>query len=411
MPTRNFYEISEYQTLKEIQLSSASVWILENEYNQIVKVRPSRKYGYWDLTSNSYIGRIELPDAAIQIKPKVPVPRILDWIALAYDLKSLNVNSINSGYESDVGNQEWLVKFFIIECQTILTKGLKKGYIGQQEPLQSVRGQLQTTATLTRWLKNDFRFDCHYDELTTWVKENQIIYAGLLMMNQLNYFDPFILKELKKLLNFFGNDNIKGHFQLNNVHTLLEELNQLPINRLNQHYQTSFQLLSLYVKGLSFSNSLGENKLSSFLLDMNELFELYISKRLELTLQSYKIRVYRQKHDWLAECGKIKIIYDMILKDQYNNEIIIDTKYKQKIDDKAINSHIFQMVSYMTARNAKAAILLYAAGPEREDKIKQINKTVYQWSLKLDNDAVDFEMELDTIVESVLSLFHRMEIN
>jgi 5-methylcytosine-specific restriction enzyme subunit McrC len=411
MPTRDFYEFSEYQTLKEIQLSSESVWIIENEYNQIVKVRPSRNYGYWDLTSNSYIGRIELPEATIQINPKVPIPRIWDWISLAFDLKSLNLNSINTGYESNDGNQEWLVKFYILECQTILIKGLKKGYMGQQEPLQSVRGQLQTTATLTRWLKNDFRFDCHYDELTTWVKENQIIYAGLFMMNKLNYFDPFISKDLKKLLNFFGNDNIKGHFQLNNVHTLLKELNQLPINRLNQHYQTCFQLLRLYAKGLSFSNSLGENGVNSFILDMNELFELYISKRLELALQAYHIQVYRQKHDWLASGGKIRIIYDMILKDQYNNEIIIDTKYKQKVEDKAINGHIFQMVSYMTARNAKAAILLYAAGPEREDKIKHLNKTVYQWSLKLDNDAVDFEMELDVIVGSVLSLFYQMEMN
>ncbi|MNJ74421.1 hypothetical protein D3C77_713510 [compost metagenome] len=67
------------------------------------------------------------------------------------------------------------------------------------------------------------------------------------------------------------------------------------------------------------------------------------------------------------------------------------------------------MLAYLTARKSDTAILLYASGPEREDRIKNTGFSVLQWSLKLEStgDYLEEENRLLNIINRVRGMFNK----
>jgi 5-methylcytosine-specific restriction enzyme subunit McrC len=409
------YKLKEYETLRNISLSSSSVSILQSKFNKVVSINVTGE-SKWNITARSFVGRIELPDAMIEIHPKVPIPMILEWLTVAYDLRSLEWSQENTSYSSILGDVEWIVKCFILECRMIYSIGLRKGYVPIHEITGSVKGQWKPNTTFALWLKNDYRFDCQYDEFTTWMIENQCIYEGLLDMKKGTYHDGTIRQDMISLSNIFGAEaHTKSSLShRNSTEEKVDRLNQIPMTRLNIHYKKAFNWLNLYWKGTTLSFEQGNLYAKCFVLDMNELFELYLGKRLESALHKENVEVIFQKHDRLAEGGKIKIIPDIILRNHVGKEIVVDTKYKLRKDERSVNDNVFQILAYMTAMKAESGILLYAIGPERKDKIRHTEKTIYQWSTmsafnpnsNASDIMDDFEARFQGVVEGIIDIFN-----
>ncbi|MBO8171495.1 MAG: hypothetical protein H0Z33_06380 [Bacillaceae bacterium] len=400
MTRRQWYRIKEYQTRQGVQLSEQSVQLLHNHFRQVVKVRKAAD-GSWDIKANSIVGHINLPDAIIQIEPKIPIQTLWEWMAWAYDLKSLEIYPSMSPFQHHVGDQEWLVKIFLYECEKIYSQGIYKGYVTREEALGHVRGQLNAYPTFRLWLQNDYQFLCTFDELTYGVTENEIIFAGLQDMSSKTFQDPEVKSRIHKLIHVFGAEF--STTPKRSPQEWIDMIDSIKITRLNHHYTRAFRLLRLYWEAAGLSFQKGNIQCHSFLLDMNELFERYIAKRLQHELSPYHVNVIAQKQDWLAVGGRIKIVPDLIIKDASGDEIVLDTKYIGKTEESSINSHIFQMLAYLTARQSKKGILLYVFGPEREDVIKNTDMVIYQWGF-MDNE---FKEDGKALTDKIMGLFNK----
>ncbi|MBU9713225.1 McrC family protein [Evansella tamaricis] len=406
MNTKTVISLKEYEQVQDVYLPPQTTRILKNDYSHVFHLSPSG-LDHYHLTAKSMIGLVNCEDHLFQIEPKMKTPIIWDWLAVAYDLKSLEWDWSRVGFASSFGDMEWVVKSFIKECQRIYSRGIKKGNVQKEEPIAAVRGSLNATQTFHRWLKYDYRFECRFDELTEDVNENRIIAATLSAMLVHSYHDSNIRGDLRSLLQIYGKEINQSISNLFDPSLWIREIQQLPLNRTNAHYHRGIQWAFLYWKTTSLDFSLGHVQSHSFLLDMNELFELYISKRLTTELRPYGIQVIQQKYDYLAEMGRIRIIPDVLLKTPSGREIVLDLKYILKRDAASINSNIFQMLAYLTARKAKHGILLYAGGKERTDHIKNSNFTVHQWSMELDkeNGAELVEARMKELAERLVKLW------
>lgn len=399
-------QLREFQQ-KNSYLSKDTSRGLQQEFNRVLQVTPTMDEDCYILTGKSVVGVFEYNGTIIQIKPKVDIPVIWDWLSVAYDLKSIEFNDSNIGFEETFGTLEWIVKSFIQECQKIYSRGIKKGYITQEEAIKSIRGQWQPRETFDRWLKHDYQFDCRFDELTENVKENQLIASTLKNMMWKKYNDSSVTKDCKELFGLFGKElNFQEMNYKKTPNKWIQELDRLPRTRLNAYYHDAFQWARMYWKAKSLSFELGSMRSNSFLLDMNELFELYIGKLLIQKLKDYGIKVALQKYDNLAENGKIRIIPDIIVKSLSGKEIVIDTKYIVRRDEASINSNIFQMLAYLTARQTNQGILLYAGGPERTDQIKNSDFAIYQWSLNLEQglSKEGIQLRIEEFIERLIIL-------
>lgn len=395
----------EYKTINGVILTHHEATILHNEFAHALTIRSEGQDEY-QLTAASYVGKIVLGNLSIEIHPKLPIPLLWDWLAYAYDIRSLKWTQ-QAGYEEDFGDLEWLIKAYIRECRRIVAHGLRKAYVTEQAVIESARGSLNATTTASLWLKQEYRFDCRYDEFTSWAIENQCIFAGLTDMMRFSIQDKKLLIDIQNLLQLFGAHKPAALHSLEVVRLAKPELDHMKPNRLNIVYMPAFQLLRMFWRQASLSFESGGIRVQSFLLDMNELYERYIFRRLEDELKGDGIHVVDQQHDWLAEGGKIRILPDILLRCK-EQEVILDTKYKRKTDESSINQDVFQMLAYMTARKSQHAILLYASGPEREDQVKHTGMMVYQWSLELEqinSDREQFEARIRVIVDRVRGLF------
>jgi 5-methylcytosine-specific restriction enzyme subunit McrC len=402
------YELKEYETLKSVPLSLNLVQKIKNHYPAVLTIKRSEDADGWDITANSVVGSIQIEEILFRIVPKLSIPQLIEWITIAYDLPSFLLKNENVPYKADLLSHEWIIKLFIHECYKIYSYGLKKDYTQKNVQVPYVKGEILLNQTILNWIRHDYMFSCRYDQQTYWSKENEIIYVALFHMNLQNYNDPMVQRNIKKLLHVFGFDKpIRYKISLEPSYWINQIL-QLPKTRINQHYEAALKLLAFYWKGLSFSYQLGDAYGNAFLLNMNELFEIYIAKRLKRELESYSIEVEYQKHGWLAEGGKIKIIPDIVLRNKKGEEVIIDTKYVQRHNDQSINSNIFQMLAYLIARNAKAGILLYAAGPEREDIIRNLKKPICQWSMKMDQKNEKFNHTFQKIMNRLLNIIEEV---
>lgn len=400
-------ELQEYQSVSGVPLTVQDTVILQKNFQKAVSLKMEPE-GSYSISASSWVGRISLPSVEILIQPKLPVSVLWNWLVWAQGIKKIRW-SPPSGFGTDWGDAEWLIRFFIRACEQIVAIGLKKDYISVDEVIPAVKGTLQAASTSGRWLKYDYRFDCRYDEYTSWVDENRCIYAGLQSMSKRKMKDPNLLPKLKALMGVFGQERTAYDSMMQESDQIGKRLlARIKPNRLNLHYSESFQWLKLYWDGASLADSAGGVIAQSFLLDMNELYEAYIAARLKDALHPYGITVLEQQQDSLAVGGRIRIIPDLIIRDTHGREIIADTKYKQKFDDASINSDVFQMLAYLTARKANTAVLLYASGPEREDRLKNTGHKILQWSMKMDSvgyDPTEEEMWLSEIVGRMLRLF------
>ncbi|MEK3806105.1 hypothetical protein MHB63_05870 [Bacillus sp. FSL H8-0547] len=407
MSDEQVINLKEYEQVNDVYLPEETAVILRQAYSNVVQLQHTGRESHYSLRAGAVAGVFRVGNYKFRISPKVDLPVIWDWLAAAYDLNSVHWSRTETGFQKQLGDLEWVVKFFLHECKKIYSRGIKKGYITEEAPLRAMRGQLQAQRTLQLWQKHDYQFDCRYDELTENVKENHIIVCALADMLHREYEDPIVLNDLREIRYIFGRELESFTLKKSTVSAeQLKEIELLPVTRLNMHYMSAFQWAILYWQTSALSFELGDRKSSSFLLDMNELFEMYIGKRLIKELGRYGMQVSLQKHDSLAKGGKIRIIPDVIIKKRDGREIILDLKYISRRDDSSINSNVFQMLAYLTARRAQHGILLYAGGGERSDSIKNSSFTIHQWSLQLDRGLrrEEIEKRIGMIVEKMVRL-------
>lgn len=233
------------------------------------------------------------------------------------------------------------------------------------------------------------------------------------MLRHWDFHDPRLRAQVQSMMEVFGQEKPSGSVSAySNRHVALARLRQWKPSRLNRQYEEAFRWLRLFWEGNSLASSeSGLHRAKSFLLDMNELYESYIAKRLAAWMEPHGIEVIPQKADWLAEGGRIRIVPDLLLRNREGKEVIVDTKYKMRFDDASYNQDVFQMLAYLTARQSKSAVLLYAAGPERSDRIRNRDMDVHQWSLRLDeaeSGGTGMEQRFGEMAERLVAVFERV---
>lgn len=261
-------------------------------------------------------------------------------------------------------------------CAAILAKGvasqIKRGlgreYLLQTEPLSTVRGKIDLSASVKErtWLKK--QLVCSYDEFSVNSYMNRIIRTtmDLLVRSDISKTRK---KELRKLLVFFG--EVKP-LEIKSIHWKLQ------YNRNNQTYQMLISICYLIVKGLLQTNTDGSTKLMDF-FDEQRMCRLYEKFILEYYRKEYpQIKVSASQIPWDLDDGEdemLPVMQSDIMLRYGEKTLIIDAKYyahtmQLHYDVPTIHSqNLYQIYTYVKnfdkERSGKiAGMLLYAKTDE-----------------------------------------------
>lgn len=320
----------------------------KNAKNPIISVRTIDK-DKKQITSGNYIGKIFYDDLEVEINSRFGKKFLERMLNFANDVFVDDV----SIYQ-DVKNESNISEFILFY---IFVQKLEKSFlIGLPKNYQSKK-------------YNDLRFKGNID-MVEFIKHNIPLKAKVATKSREQIEDVHIINVLYKALQVIEKKNSSFLKNVRHIKTYLvqnksehcfikESLNKAFSSKAlrNQNYQNYKELLKyakMVIESENFtSKNKNDQKSYSFIINIAELFEIYISKLLrnnfeEYMLDSPKLEIYKNSF------YKRYIIPDIVLSKD-DNYIVFDTKYKKMtMEGKSQNgmgdldrNDLFQIHTYM----------------------------------------------------------------
>ena len=170
-------------------------------------------------------------------------------------------------------------------------------------------------------------------------------------------------------------------------------------DRLNEHYRDVVGLARLILGHGAFESGRGGVRASGFLMDMNVVFQEFLTQALRdvLGASPETLRSDRELQDvTLDHEGRVSLRPDLTWWDGPDCLFVGDAKYKNLTGARVPNADLYQMLSYATALGLPGGLLVYAQG-----EADTASYTVRQCGTRLEVAAMDLTSALDEILEAV----------
>jgi 5-methylcytosine-specific restriction enzyme subunit McrC len=343
------------------------------------------------INARASVGVLRFSNFGIHIIPKltgenVGLIKLLDYTSGVDALERFESHlHLLTGNPDLVDLMAWLLAEAV---EIIVQHGLLVDYCEREDDLPVLRGRLLIAKqTLKRFGKID-RLECRFDEQLTDIPENQILAAAIAVCTR-TVRHLGILRKIRRLRSIFeAACDYKG-VDLSSIR------NTLTYHRLNEVYREAHQLawLILDAIGVEAIYREGQTKCFAFLLDMNRLFEKFVSKWVKQLLYNTACEVRVQVRDrsvlWQPERGRhyAAVIPDLLIEAPGSSgRLPVDAKYKLYDTSSVDSSDLYQAFLYAFAfgrdstRNPPRAILIYPSSQVSSSswriQVRSIHRTI-----------------------------------
>jgi len=271
-------------------------------------------------------------------------------------------------------------KAFIERLKSVLSQGVYREYIDKEDNLNFLKEQLLIPSHVRLNYFNKSKVYCGFSELSEDNIINQTInYTIQLILKKVTTFFPVLISDIKYIQNRYFSENVL------NKHINLSDIENIKFNKRNEFYKEIIEYCKNIIRNLgsSFSEN-EESNYTAFYLDMNELFEKYVGKKLQQSILKiehpdivevlnkaeivlgdyYKVDLQNSNHFVDLNTNIFRIKPDIVIRNETNTLMVADTKYKRLIADRSKNynissNDIYQILTYAKIVGTKKAMLIY----------------------------------------------------
>ena len=327
------------------------------------------------------------------------------YYMLSYAFQILNEQGYKQVATEEFDNAADLCTAILIKgVSSQLKRGLSKAYVLKTEPLASLRGKIDVSASVKTQTMLKKQLVCSYDEFSVNAYMNRIIRTTMDTLVRGDIRQDF-KKQLRKLLVFFSEVE-----PLN-----VDSINwKLQFNRNNQTYQMLISVCYLILKGLLQTTSDGHTKLMDF-LDEQRMCRLYEKFILEYYRKEHpELRASASQIPWDTEDGyrdMLPVMQSDIMLKKDERTLIIDAKYyahttQQQFEANTLHSgNLYQIYTYVKNLDREntgnvSGMLLYARTDEMilpDNDYRMGGNAISVKTLDLNCDFSDIQKQLDRI--------------
>jgi len=372
------------------------------------------------LVAGKYIGLIPLNEnIAINVKPKVPIKSLIHIISKAggsLDFLEFFMRQYLPTQKADEPIFELLARSLVVLLRKLDEGGVYKEYLEKSENSTTPRGRMNFRKTAAHnWPRGKFsKIYIDFYEFTADTPLNRMIkFALWYCLNCMTKFkssDVNLIRQLHFYYGFFGTVLLDKNRLFSTKAKDLIENNKIPPLR---HYYINICKLCSYIleqAGIQVNEEVGEIQALSFVIDMETMFENYVRNVLRDSVLILKsaLMVYdgnKEGKGFLFQDNKrYEAKPDIILKNGDQCRLLIEVKYKTKLQE----SDRYQVIAHSLSYSANRAVLLvpYDGQPQRGlVKLGSIGDIeVYEYYYNLESQNLDLEEQL--YCETMAGLCH-----
>ena len=331
--------------------------------------------GLYSLTAQNMVGTLVVDDLRILIRPKIRPENLFLLLEVGLPPKAWRQESFD--YTTSTDLLPSVIAFFARTLANTLARGLLRSYRPEEERLIALRGRIDV-ASQFRQAGAPLPVACRYDEYTPDIFENRYVKAAANLAVRV----PGVKAEdRRRLLR-----QVAALEDVSDSSVRAEDLDRLLFTRLNSHYEPALRLARLLLSNLTLLDQSGDRSASSFLVDMNRLFEDFVTHRLRRALRG-RLELRSQFDTHLGLRRQVPIRPDLVFRSRGKEVYVADIKYKLTVDARARTSDYYQLLAYTTALDLPEGVLIYCltdgGRPERMVTVRHADKLLHTLAINL----------------------------
>lgn len=358
----NALTLVEYQPLRlpRTALSEALATLIWQRYSTQVTVEfPSPKTDdEWQLTAQGWVGVLPVsPELTLVLQPKTSLAALWSLLAYAFDLQVLDWRSVLVDVSTLPELYEQLAAQLAQQILARTRRGLYQDYVQRTEELATVRGRVDPTPQVRAPWR--VKLQCHYEEQTTDVEENQLLGWTLLTILQSGVCSertyPLVQRAFHRLRPAITVRPFSAAACRNRHY-----------HRYNQDYAALHALCRFFLEQRSPTIGAGASPMIPFCVQMSTLYERSVAAWLAQHLGA-EWQLQAQERYVLDAQGDFSLTIDLVIRSQRQQTVrwVLDTKYKSNLNAPSAED-LAQIIAYAQATGAPEAILIYPVPLSRQ---------------------------------------------
>lgn len=251
-----------------------------------------------------------------------------------------------------------------------IARGLLRGYVGREERRVDIRGRVLFGEQIARSGGVPLPVSVAYDDFTGDIIENRILRTAAQLLLRL----PRVpLDARRRLL------RVKAALEGVAPLTSWRGVAAPPITRINERYSPALRLAELVFSGTSISERVGKVSSTTFVFDMNTVFEDFVTVAFREAMRQHGGEVRDQVTPYsLDEERILKLKPDLSWWLGSACRAVLDAKYKAIDDGVMRHPDAYQMLAYCIAYGLPRGYLVYAKDSGQESRTHKVRHSGHE---------------------------------
>ena len=335
-----------------------------------ISVATDREPGWWRVSTRQWVGGFSLGDLRVIVRPKINPENLFFLLEVGLPPEAWQAEAID--YATNDELLPALVSFFARTAETTLARGLFHHYRHEEDDLLALRGRIDFVRQFRRGGVL-VPMACSWDDFTADVDENRCLTAAIRLALRVPDVPHDDRRRLRRLLAAL--DGVAEP----TASVALDRLDRIQYTRLNEHYRPALRLARLILANCTLQDQHGDTAASAFMLDMNQLFEDFVTSRLQRKLRG-RLDVKAQSRPHLDVEKRVEIRPDLAFLQHGETIGVADLKYKLTdgessaagtVGPLARHGDYYQLLAYTTALGLPEGTLIYCAEVNENEALER----------------------------------------
>jgi 5-methylcytosine-specific restriction enzyme subunit McrC len=362
-----------------------------------VAVNPGWAPGTYALSAGPHVGVLCSGGVELRIRPRISVARLIFLLGYAQDPGFWRDDP--AGLEDQLDLWPAMAQVFVRQADKALERGLLQGYRTEESSQLVMRGRLREADQLRRRAGLGVPLEVRYDEYDVDIGENRLLRAAAERLLRVPRLPTTAVRRLRHVVS-----------RLADVQRLVpgQPLPTTSRSRLNARYQPALALARMVMRSRSVDVLDAGVRATGFLVNMNTVFEDFVTVAFTEALATYGGRCVAQdtRHQ-LDVARRIKLRPDLV---RYGADgkpqAVVDAKYKSESPAGYPYADVYQLLAYCSALDVPIGHLVYAEGDEStiDVDVRNTNVIIRQHALNLGLPAPELLLHVARIARAIAAV-------